>query len=128
MAVIGSQLTYCVEVAAELLADVEEQTVRSVHQAQRPGRESPGSETVKNPDPDSFRPQNQRSRTQNPKQTRPQPLLKEAGLTKPTAAHPSGGPVAGGAIGTSGMPLTASGRERPPHSDACKQAPGSWVS
>ena len=36
-AVIGSQLTYCVEVAAELLADVEEQTVRSVHQAQRPG-------------------------------------------------------------------------------------------
>ena len=50
------------------------------------------------------------------------PLLKEAGLTKPTAAHPSGGPVAGGgAIGTSGMPLTASGRERPPHSVACKQ-------
>ena len=46
------------------------------------------------------------------------PLLKEAGLTKPTAAHPSGGPVAGGAIGTSGMPLTASGRERPPDSDA----------
>ncbi len=37
----GSQLMYCVEVAAELLADVEEQTVRSVHQAQRPGRESP---------------------------------------------------------------------------------------
>ena len=40
-AVTGSQLTYCVEVAAELLADVEEQTVRSVHQAQRQGRESP---------------------------------------------------------------------------------------
>ena len=40
-AVRGSQLTYCVEVAAELIADVEEQTVRSVHQAQRPGRESP---------------------------------------------------------------------------------------
>ncbi len=38
------------------------------------------------------------------------------------------GPVAGGAIGTSGMPLTASGRERPPDSDACKQAPRSWVS
>src|SRR5271157_1070760 len=52
----------------------------------------------------------------------------EAGPTKPTAAHPSGGPVAGGAIGTSGMPLTASGRERPPDSDACKQAPRSWVS
>src|SRR5208282_2834634 len=55
-------------------------------------------------------------------------LLKEAGLTKPTGAHPSGGPVAGGAIDTSGMPLTASGRERPPHSDACKQAPRSRVS
>ena len=45
-AVSGSQLTYCVEVAAELLADVEEQTVRSVHQAQRPGRESPVSEEL----------------------------------------------------------------------------------
>ena len=56
------------------------------------------------------------------------PPPKQAGLTKPTAAHPSGGPVAGGAIGTSGMPLTASGRERPPDSDACKQAPRSWVS
>ena len=55
------------------------------------------------------------------------PLLKEAGLTKPTAAHPSGGPVAGGAIGTSGMPLTASGRERPPDSDAYKHAPRRWV-
>ena len=33
--------------------------------------------------------------------------MKNAGLTKPTAAHPSGGPVAGGAIGTSGMPLRA---------------------
>ena len=32
------------------------------------------------------------------------------------------GPVAGGAIGTSGMPLTASGRERPPDSDACNSA------
>jgi hypothetical protein len=40
-AVRGSQLTYCVEVAAEPLADVEEQTVRSVHQAQRPERENP---------------------------------------------------------------------------------------
>jgi len=56
------------------------------------------------------------------------PLLKKAGLTKPTATHPSGGPVAGGATSTSGMPLTASGRERPPDSDACKQAPRSWVS
>ena len=38
---------YCVEVAAELLADVEEQTVRSVHQAQWPGRESPNPNTVR---------------------------------------------------------------------------------
>jgi len=45
-----------------------------------------------------------------------------------TVPNTIGGPVAGGAIGTSGMPLTASGRERPPDSDACKQAPGSWVS
>ena len=44
-AVRRSQLTYCVEVAAELLADVEEQTVRSVHQAQRPRRESPENAT-----------------------------------------------------------------------------------
>src|SRR5271157_613254 len=38
--------------------------------------------TVKNPDPDSFRPENQRSRTQNPQQMRPQPLwigVREAG-------------------------------------------------
>jgi hypothetical protein len=35
------------------------------------------------------------------------PPPKQAGPTKPKAAHPSGGPVAGGAIGTSGMPLTA---------------------
>jgi len=42
----------------------------------------PGSKTVNNTDPDSFRPQNQRSRTQNPKQTRRQPLwigVREAG-------------------------------------------------
>ena len=26
------------------------------------------------------------------------PLLKEAGLTRPTAAHPSGGPVVGGRL------------------------------
>src|SRR5271157_4462122 len=56
------------------------------------------------------------------------PPPKQAGPTKPKAAHPSGGPVAGGAIGTPCMPLTASGRERPPDSDACKQAPRSWVS
>jgi len=34
----------------------------------------------------------------------------------------------GGGTALSGMPLTASGRERPPDSDACKQAPRSWVS
>jgi len=99
------------------------------HRQADSGKNKPGSETVNNPDPDSFRPQNQRSRTQNPEQTGPQPpLLKEVGASKPTAAHPSGGPVAGGAIGTSGMPLTAPGRERPPHSDACKHVPRSWVS
>src|SRR5208337_826936 len=80
----------------------------------------PGSETVNNPDPESFRP---KIRGQEPKTLSKRahnPLLKEAGLTKPTAAHPSGGPVAGGAIGISGMPLTASGRERPPHSHASR--------
>ena len=91
-AVRGSQLTYCVEVAAELLADVEEQTVRSVHQAQRPGRESPdsgsikpGSETVNNPDPDSFRPQ-------NPQQTRPQPPVERGWADKADSRPPLRGP------------------------------------
>src|SRR5271157_117071 len=42
----------------------------------------PGSETVNNPDPDSFRPQNQRSRTQNPKQTRPQPPVERGWADK----------------------------------------------
>src|SRR5208283_3704859 len=52
------------------------------HRQADSGRIKPGSETVNNPDPDAFRPQNQRSRTQNPKQTRPQPLwigVREAG-------------------------------------------------
>jgi hypothetical protein len=39
--VIGMQLTYCVGVAAELLADVKAQPVRSVQQAERSGQESP---------------------------------------------------------------------------------------
>ncbi|MGO8898426.1 MAG: helix-turn-helix domain-containing protein [Isosphaeraceae bacterium] len=43
------------------------------------------SETVNNPDPDSFRPQNQRSRTQNPKSRRGltprSALAKQAGTT-----------------------------------------------
>src|SRR5208283_57802 len=80
------------------------------HRQADSGRIKPGSETVNNPDPDSFRPQNQRSRTQNPKQTRPQPPVERGWVTKPTGAHPSGGPVAGGAIGTSGMPLTVQQR------------------
>ncbi len=58
----------------------------------------------------------------------------EAGLIKPTAhpglrlgARPFRGPGPVWAIGTTGMPLTAGGRERLPHSDAYKQAPRSWV-
>src|SRR5208283_4277875 len=98
------------------------------HRQADSGRIKLPSETVKNPDPDSFRPQNQRSRTQNPKQTRPQPPVERGWADKADSRPPLGGPVAGGAIGTSGMPLTASGRERPPDSDACKQAPRSWVS
>src|SRR5271166_3713528 len=85
------------------------------HRQADSGRIKPGSETVNNPDPDSFRPQNQRSRTQNPKQTRPQPPV-ERGWADKADSRPA---VAGGAIGTSGMPLTASGRDRPPDSDAC---------
>ena len=43
---------------------------------------SPAALWAADPDPDSFRPQNQRSRPQNPQQTRPQPLwigVREAG-------------------------------------------------
>ena len=71
--------------------------------ASRNSKIKPGSETVNNPDPDSFRPQNQRSRHQNPKQTRPQPPV-ERGWADKADSRPPGGPVAGGAIGTSGMP------------------------
>ena len=67
-------------------------------------------------------------KTQNPYKARPQPPVERGWADKADSAHPSGGPVAGGAIGTSGMPLTARGRERPPDSDACKQAPRSRVS
>ena len=66
------------------------------HRQADSGRIKPGSETVKNPDPDPFRPQNQWSRTQNPKQTTRNPLLKEAGLTKPTAPTPPGARWLGG--------------------------------
>ena len=97
------------------------------HRQADSGRIKLPSETVKNPDPDSFRPQNQRSRTQNPQQTRPQPPVERGWADKADSRPPLRGPGekgdgGWGAIGTSGMPLTASGRERPPHSDACKQA------
>ena len=52
----------------------------------------PGSETVNNPDPDSFRPQNQRSRTQNPKQTRPQPPVERGWADKAGSRPPLRGP------------------------------------
>ena len=50
------------------------------------------SETVNNPDPDSFRPQNQRSRTQNPKQTRPQPPVERGWADKADSRPPLRGP------------------------------------
>src|SRR5271157_5180009 len=56
------------------------------------GKIKPGSETVKNPDPDSFRPQNQRSRTQNPKQTRPQPPVERGWADKADSRPPLRGP------------------------------------
>src|SRR5271165_6040873 len=48
--------------------------------------------TVNNPDPDSFRPQNQRSRTQNPKQTRPQPPVERGWADKADRRPPLRGP------------------------------------
>ena len=93
------------------------------------GRIKPGSETVNNPDPDSFRAQIQRLRTQNPQQTRPQPPVERGWADKADSRPPLRGPGGWGAIGgCSGMPLTASGRERPPHSDACKKFLWSWAS
>ncbi len=83
--------------------------------------------TVDYPDPDSFGPKNRGKEPKNPL------MLNEAGLTKPTptpgcACGPdhSGSQVVGWEIGTIGMPLTTSGRERPPHSDAYRHAPRSW--
>src|SRR5271166_4113691 len=52
----------------------------------------PGSETVKNPDRDSFRPQNQRSRPQNPQQTRPQPPVERGWADKADSRPPLRGP------------------------------------
>src|SRR5271157_5133193 len=54
--------------------------------------DQPGSKTVKNPDPDSFRPQNQRSRTQNPKQTRPQPPVERGWADQADRRPPLRGP------------------------------------
>src|SRR5271165_6550477 len=48
--------------------------------------------TVNNPDPDSFRPQNQRSRPQNPKQTRPQPPVERGWADKADSRPPLRGP------------------------------------
>src|SRR5271165_346223 len=56
------------------------------------GRIKPWSETVNNPDSDSFRPQNQGSRTQNPKQTSPQPPLERGWADKADSRPPLRGP------------------------------------
>ena len=56
---------------------------------------SPASPTAlwaADPDPDSFRPQNQRSRTQNPKQTRPQPPVERGWADKADRRPPLRGP------------------------------------
>src|SRR5208337_358305 len=62
------------------------------HRQADSGRIKPGSETVNNPDPDPFRPQNQRSRTQNPKQTRPQPPVARGWADKADSRPPLRGP------------------------------------
>src|SRR5271157_1017927 len=62
------------------------------HRQAASGKIKPVSETVNNPDPDSFRPQNQRSRTQNPKQTRAQPLVERGWADKADSRPPLRGP------------------------------------
>ena len=62
------------------------------HRQADSGRIKLPSETVKNPDPDSFRPQNQRSRTQNPQQTRPQPPVERGWADKADSRPPLRGP------------------------------------
>src|SRR5208283_3114713 len=62
------------------------------HRQADSGRIKPGSETVNNPDPESFRPQNQGLRTQNPKQTRPQPPV-ERGWADQADSPPQAAPV-----------------------------------
>ena len=62
------------------------------HRQADSGKIKPGSETVNNPDPDSFRPQNQRSRPQNPQQTRPQPPVERGWADKADSRPPLRGP------------------------------------
>src|SRR5271157_5492070 len=64
------------------------------HRQADSGKNKPGLETVNNPDPDCFRPQNQGLRTQNPKQTRPQPPVErgfEVALFRRVWAQRGGG-------------------------------------
>src|SRR5208337_327854 len=62
------------------------------HRQADSGKIKPGSETVNNPDSESFRPQNRRSRTQNPKQTRPQPPVERGWADKADSRPPLRGP------------------------------------
>src|SRR5271157_5049690 len=55
------------------------------HRQADSGRIKPGSETVNNPDPDSFRPQ-------NPQQTRPQPPVERGWADKADSRPPLRGP------------------------------------
>src|SRR5208282_6568199 len=96
----------------------------------------PAPETVNDPDIGSFRPPKQGLLTQNAQQTPPYPPVGRRRADQadsppqaaPVGPTPPGTRWLGGATGTSGMPLTASGRERPPDSDACRQVPRSHVS
>ena len=66
------------------------------HRQADSGRIKLPSETVKNPDPGSFRPQNQRSRTQNPQQTRPQAPVERGWADKADSRPPPGARWLGG--------------------------------
>ena len=84
--------------------------------------------TVNNPDPDSFRPQNQRSRTQNPKKMRPQPPVERGWADKADRRPPLRGP--GGWGGDWYLWHAPEGlRARAATALGCMQAvPRSWVS
>src|SRR5271166_439831 len=62
------------------------------HRQADSGKNKPGLETVNNPDPDCFRPQNQGLRTQNPKQTRPQPPVERGWADQADSRPPLRGP------------------------------------